>query len=105
MNGSLYSKQAVSAQEKRNHELANTNSHLRRKIGEVQTQESNMKVRNADLEAELVAVRVFLKATRRESVLKLERMETIMDNAMLSLRWSTKRFVMLSGTQTTRSHY
>ena len=73
----------MSTQERRKHELANTNSQLRRQIGEVQTQKSDLKVKNADLEAELATVWVALETTERESALRLERMDTIMGDSIL----------------------
>ena len=52
----------------------------------MQTRESDLKVRNSDLEVELAVARVTLEAAKREGAFKLETMEAILGNAILCAR-------------------
>ena len=86
MIGSLNLKWAMSAQEWRNNELASINSQLWKQIAEVQTRESNLKVKNVELVAKLAIVQATVTVSERESALRLERMKTIMGYDILHAR-------------------
>ena len=83
MIGSFYLKQAVSAQEKRNNELASSTTQLYKQVSELQTRETDYKVRNDEMVANLGVVQADLEASKRESAERLERMETIMSDSIL----------------------